>query len=254
LRGKGESYLDYFPEHGVIAGTYPDDRPDVERKLQSRIDTLANQPAHSPGITLEQLAAWLGPGQHSPEEVRQAMERMRPWLDRQGPAEFEQQQKQQHQAELERAKQDLATFRDNHDNDAAFGLLRAHLSRLGWRTETGADRERVHQEWVARAVEVLKEVQDLERRPAAPPEAWTERLQGPQKAWHGIAVETLDKMSPDVRAVETGELERRLRGLALTGRVSEPEYLALVERSSPAAAKRWNLTVARPSPTRVDHP
>lgn len=253
LHGKGESYHDYFPQHGFIAGTYPDDRPDVEQKLQSKIDTLANRPAFSPGVTLEQLAAWLGPGQHSPEEVREAMERMRPWLERQRPADLEQQQKQQ-QAELERAKQELASFRDNHDNDDVLGLLRAHLGRLGWRTETEADRQRVHQEWVARAVEVLKEVQDLERRPATPPQPWTERLQGPQKAWRGLPVETLDKMSPDMRAVETGELERRLRGLALTGRVSEPEYLALVERSSPAAAKRWNLTGASPSPMPADPP
>jgi hypothetical protein len=37
-------------------------------------------------------------------------------------------------------------------------------------------------------------------------------------------------MSTDVRAVESGEVERRLIDLALTGRVSEQEYRVLMGR------------------------
>jgi hypothetical protein len=39
-------------------------------------------------------------------------------------------------------------------------------------------------------------------------------------------------MSADVRAVETGELDRRVRDLALTGRATEQEFRVLTERSS----------------------
>jgi len=42
-------------------------------------------------------------------------------------------------------------------------------------------------------------------------------------------------MSADVRAVETGELDRRLRELALTGRITEQDYHALAARSSRVA-------------------
>jgi hypothetical protein len=66
----------------------------------------------------------------------------------------------------------------------------------------------------------------------------------------------LEKMSADMRAVETGELEKRLRELALTGRVSEQEYRALLERSSRAAvvANGRTSVVPIPSPAPADRP
>jgi hypothetical protein len=74
LRGKGESYHDYFPTHGSLSGTYPDDRPGIERRWQSEIDRILKSLAEGPprAVHLDDLNAWLGPGSHSAEEVRRA--------------------------------------------------------------------------------------------------------------------------------------------------------------------------------------
>src|SRR5262249_23044817 len=154
-------------------------------------------------------------------------------LDRQRPELFRKLREQQ-QAALEKAQQDLVAFRANHENEDIFELLRAHLARLGWHTETEGDRERAHQEWLQRALGVLPQVRELEQRPAATPEPWTELLRNRKAAWRSFEAAVLDKMSPDVRAVETGELEKRLQELAQTGRVTEAEYRALAKKSSRA--------------------
>jgi hypothetical protein len=234
LRGRGESYLDCYPSHVALVGTYPDDRPDIERRLQSRIDEILKSQTKDPPHTVprEDLMKWLEPGRHSAEEVRRTMELTRHELDRRRPAEIERYQEQQRSA-LERAQRNLATFREHHANDDMLEAVRDHLSRLGWRTETKQDRERIHQEWVERAAQVLQEVHELEQRPAVPAPAWAKPLRG-RGATFGPAFEPgkLESMSADVGAVETGELDRRLKQLALTGRVTEREYRALIERSS----------------------
>jgi hypothetical protein len=242
LRGRGESYQDYYPGHAALAGTYPDDRPDIERRLQSRIEQISRSLTKDPplGVRIEDLAARLGPGVHSAEEVRQAMELMRPELEKQRPEKIERYRVQQ-RAALERAQRNLAAFQEDHANDDVLEAVRAHLSRLGWRVETERDRERVHQEWVERGVQVLQKVKELELRPAAATGAWVEPLRH-QRPSFGRAFEAgvLESMSADVWAVETGELERRLKELALTGRVTEQEYRALIEQSSrlPVIANR----------------
>jgi hypothetical protein len=231
LRGLGESYQDYYPGNPGLAGTYPDDRPDVERRLQARIDQISKSLATGPqlGVRVEDLGAWLGPGEHSAEEVRRAMAAMQPELEKRRAAEIGP-YRERLRAALEQAQRNLAAFRENHTNDDMFEALRAHLSRLGWRTETEEDRERVHQEWVGRAVQVL---QELEQRSAAPPEAWAEPLRNRAPTFvRAFGVGQLESMSTDVRAVETGELDRRLRDLALTGRITEQEYRALTKRSA----------------------
>jgi hypothetical protein len=232
LRGKGESYLDYFMGDAALTGTYPDDRPDIERRLQSRIDEISKSIAKGPplGMRPEDLFAWLGPGKHSPEDVRRAMDLMQPELEKRREAESETYRKQL-QAVLEKAQRDLAVSRERRADDDVFDALYGHLSRLGWRTETEQDRERVRQEWLERAVQVLHEVKELEQRPATSPGAWVE----PLRKRSGAAVRvikpgTLENVPADVRAVETGELERRLTDLALTGRVTEQEHRALVTR------------------------
>jgi hypothetical protein len=234
LRGKGESYHDYFPGHASLAGTYPDDRPGIEQQLQSQIDEVSRSLTKDPPVKVmvDDLAAWLGPGHHSAEEVRGAMEGIRRWREKQRPAEIQAYQERQ-RAALEHAERKLAAFRENHANDDVYEALRDHLSRLGWRTETEQDRERIHQDWVGRALQVLQEVKELEQRPAAPPAAWTEPLRSKRPAF-GRSFEpgALERMSADVRAVETGELDRRVRDLALTGRATEQEFRLLTERSS----------------------
>jgi hypothetical protein len=234
LRGKGESYHDYFPDHASLAGTYPDDRPGIERQLQSQLDEFSKSLTKEPPVKVmvDDLAAWLGPGHHSAEEVRGAMEGIRRWREKQRPAEIQAYRERQ-QASREQAERKLAAFRENHANDDVYEALRAHLSRLGWRTETEQDRERIHQDWVGRALQVLQEVKEMEQRPAASPGAWVEPLRS-RRLGFGRSFEpgALERMSADVRAVETGELDRRVRDLALTGRVTEQEYRMLTERSS----------------------
>jgi hypothetical protein len=80
LRDRGESYNDYYPRFAGLRGTYPDDRPDIERRLQTRIDEISKSLTIPLGVPLEELSAWLGPGEHSAEEVRQAMAAMQPGL------------------------------------------------------------------------------------------------------------------------------------------------------------------------------
>src|ERR1700722_3013838 len=91
LRDKGESYQDYFPGHAALPGTYPDDRPDIERSLQKRIDQILKSLKTEPslGFPLEDLATWLGPGEHPPGEVRRVMQLMqkRPEFERRRVAE-----------------------------------------------------------------------------------------------------------------------------------------------------------------------
>ncbi len=236
LRGRGESYHDYYMRDTGLAGTYPDDRPGIERQLQSQIDEFSKALTKEPrlGVMVDDLSAWLGPGHHSAEEVRQAMEGIRRSREAQRPAEIKAYRDRQ-QASLEQAERRLAAFRENHANDDVFESLRAHLSRLGWRTETEQDRERIHQDWVGRALQVLQDVKELELRPAAAPGAWVEPLRSRRPGFgRAFEPEALERMSADVRAVETGELDRRVKDLALTGRVTEPEYRLLTERSSRA--------------------
>jgi hypothetical protein len=229
LRDRGESYNDYYPRFAGLRGTYPDDRPDIEQRLQTRIDEISKSLTIPLGVPLEALSAWLGPGEHSAEEVRQAMAAMQPWLERRRAAENETRREQQ-RAALEKAQRDLASFRDDHTNEDVFEALRAHLSRLGWRTETEQDRRRAHQEWVERTVQLLHEVKELGQRPEATPEAWAVPLRSRGPIFGGVDARELKSMSTDVRAVESGEVERRLIDLALTGRVSEQEYRVLMGR------------------------
>jgi hypothetical protein len=136
-------------------------------------------------------------------------------------------------ASLEQTQRKLAAFREDHANDDVFEAIRDHLSRLGWRTETEQDRERIHQDWVGRALQVLQEVKELEQRPTAPPGDWVEPLRSRRAAYgRAFEPEALERMSADVRAVETGELDQRVKNLALTGRITEQEYRALTKRSS----------------------
>jgi hypothetical protein len=110
--------------------------------------------------------------------------------------------------------------------------VRAHLARLGWRSETEADRERIRQERMARALEVLKDVKELEQRHEGATPSWAEPLRNPPTSGGVVLISGLDKMPEDVRAVRSGELDARLRKLAVSGRISEEEYRALNERIS----------------------
>jgi hypothetical protein len=251
LRGLGESYHDHDPRYAVLAGTYPDDRPDIERRLQLRIDRLSKALTMDPPLAVraEDLLAWLGPGAHSADEIRRATELMRPQLEKRRSADMDQYREQQ-RAALEEAQRELATFREDRANDDVLEALRAHLSRLGWRTETEQDRAQARQQWVARALRVLREVKELEQRSASPPGPWVKFLRRRDRVvLHRREPGALESMSADKRAVETGELEARLRTLALTGRITEQEYRTLSERLSHAIANGGVAEVKTPGST-----
>jgi hypothetical protein len=148
LRGRGESYQDYYPWHASLDGTYPDDRPDIERRFRSRIEQisrlLTEDPPRDGGVQVvreEDLPAWLGlgPGRDSKEEVMQAIQLRRAHMEKRRIAEDEGYRARQ-QTELEQTRLALKAFQDDHTNDDVLEALRAHLSRLGWRTETEQDR------------------------------------------------------------------------------------------------------------------
>ncbi len=206
LRDKGESYQDYYPHYIIMEGVYPDDRPDREWRLQSDIDRIEEMLVKDvPSRDLKDL-----------EETQR-------------PAAIEQNRAQQ-RALLANAQRALTSFRENRVNEDVLEAVRAHLARLGWRSETEADRERIRQERMARALEVLKDVKELEQRPEGATPAWAEPLRNPPPSRGFILISGLDKMPEEVRAVQTGELGERLRKLAVSGRISEQEYRALSER------------------------
>ena len=233
LRDRGESYQDYYPGHASLAGTYPDDRPDIERRFRTHIEQTLKALADGPklGVRLEDLMALLGPGHHSAEEVQRATETLRPEAERRRAAETERYRDGQ-QAQLEKAQRALAAFQEDHTNEDVFNALRDHLSRLGWRVETESDRERIHQRWVERGVRVLQTVKELELRPGRAVEAWVETLRRPSAIGRAFEPGQLERMSPDVRVVENGGLEWRLYQLASTGRIIEQEYRSLAEQLS----------------------
>ena len=91
-------------------------------------------------------------------------------------------------------------------------------------------------------VQVLQELRELERRPAANPDAWVEPIRrrytspGPRRVPPkslGSAIAGRDPsegLSDDERTVRSGGVQRLLIGLAITGRISEQEYEAVVRR------------------------
>jgi hypothetical protein len=144
LRGLGESYHDYT-HNGGLAGTYPDDRPDVERKLRSRIEEISKALTDGPSVSVNllDLMPLLGPGHHSAEEVQWAMALLRPEAEKRRAAEVGPYREHQ-QALLEQAQRALLAFQENHENEDVFEALRANLNRLGWRVETDCDRRLIH--------------------------------------------------------------------------------------------------------------
>jgi hypothetical protein len=218
LRGLGESYQDWFP-YGGLDGVYPpDDRPARAALLNKQIaelsrsrtldDLLLEVPATEPDRT--RYLNWF-------ENRRSEYERHLPEMD-------------EHRLKsLELAKQALAKLDSNTD---VFEALHGHLTRLGWRPEAEQDRALAHQRWLTRAIVVLQDIKELEKRPQGSPEDWAEAMRRRQGS-SGIRLiqkGALDRWSPDEREAHTGGVERRLQNLATTGRVTKDEYDQLAKR------------------------
>jgi hypothetical protein len=217
FRGRGESYQDWFP-HGGLTGVYPDDRPAREAAFRQIIEQ-SSQP-----YSFDRMIASM------PEDLRA---RLQTELEARR-AEFERNLPQLEESRLkslESARQALAKMDDNVE---VFEKLRNHLTRLGWRVENAEDQRRVQVRTIARKVAVLREIKELAKRPTAAPGEWTERLRVQQERVEGVIAivdkNGLERMSQDEREAHLGGAERRLRELALTGRIANDEYEALSAR------------------------
>lgn len=210
LRGLGESYQDWFP-HGGLVGVYPDDRPEREAWLRAQIEQLSR-----PFQLHDMLLHPSMPDAVRAEILRQ-IEADRPALEQRF-AEL----RQSRQESLQVATRALAALDENID---VFQSLHDHLARLGWRVENADDRARLREQELRRAVEVLREIEVLEGRPAQTPGAWTEAIRrqprGPIRLHESGS---LDRMSADEREVAIGGARRRLRDLATSGRIDREQF------------------------------
>jgi hypothetical protein len=244
LRGLGESYQDYFP-WTKVDGIWPDDRNLEEARLRKAIDAAARPPLVQPSFE----GSWPGaeelrrrraqddankpPMTPEQEQVdkevsRRSQETYRAWI-----ASRRQDIDARHKEHLENAQRALAKFyRDAQQNADTFAELHAHLTRLGWRTESAEDREKTARKAMQRAVEVLRDVKRLELRPEAVKPDWArpaeEALSREQKVMRISRVSEHDKMTMEER--EARRVGNRLNKLAVSGRISKEEYETLQAR------------------------
>jgi hypothetical protein len=223
LRDLGESYQDYFP-HGELKGIWPDDREEredwirkqlelvskpLEFKFEVRVGTRVGRENGSVLVETEHQAQTLR------EELRREFDQKRPELE---------EKRRQMRASSERQ---LAELNQNPNGDV-FAALHAHLTRLGWRTENERDREDARLRSRQRKLAILRELKQMEARPAAPPGEWTDQIRkrraSQQGALHVFRADLLRGLSPDEREAETGGVERRLDQLALGGHIMKDEY------------------------------
>jgi hypothetical protein len=90
-------------------------------------------------------------------------------------------------------------------------------------------------------VAILQDIKRLEQRPAGPLARWAEALRRRYTSRAGMVVGVLAEARPggrgqaqgltdDETTVRRGGVQRRLIQLAITGRISEPEYESVVQR------------------------
>jgi hypothetical protein len=200
LRGLGESYQDWFP-WGELAGTYPDDLAERRSWIGKRIEE------YSPTIEFQAKTA-------SVEEMRAESAKR--------PSGMEEERRKT----LASLSASLAALDENAD---VFAALHRHVTRLGWRTERGEDRERARRKLLASAIAALSEIKELEPRPGSPASDWVET---PRQS-SGMALVAGEQMSEEEREVVFGRARKRLIALATSGRISKEEYASLSVRLGP---------------------
>jgi hypothetical protein len=118
----------------------------------------------------------------------------------------------------------------NNTNSDVFEALRAHLARLGWRTENAADRALQQRRKNEIRVEVLREVKRLEAGTSSAQPLWATRVSKRQRISVWRRTDEINGYDPEVRETyDPPGLERRLDELALSGRIAEAEYDRLQE-------------------------
>src|SRR5262249_18359871 len=148
---------------------WPDDRSAVEARLRQAIEEAARPPVPPPSFEAsgpeieERRRRWAKLYPHKPpmtpeqeqeglETSRRSREAYRAWFET-----HREEIDARHKERLEQAQRALAKFyRDEHQNADVFAELHAHLTRLGWRTESAEDREKSARKAIQRSVEILR--------------------------------------------------------------------------------------------------
>lgn len=124
--------------------------------------------------------------------------------------------------------------RSHQENDKVYDLLHAHLTRLGWRTLNAGDQKLLSAEHARRAVRVLQEVKQLERRMPAPLPEWAQEINkmgAPKGAGQYVLIAQVEGMTEDEKFVaHPGALPKRIDELAISGRITKDEYDTLLAR------------------------
>lgn len=132
---------------------------------------------------------------------------------------------------LKSARERLAEI-DDRTESMELRNLRRCLTRLGWRTETDADRDRLRRESLAKRVLVLQEMRLLMDRPLRPEPDWVPPQPLSQLAQFSVAPagSASNWAEEEIAARFPDSLYRRLRDLAAEGRMSEVEFLDLRQK------------------------
>ncbi|MET7245842.1 hypothetical protein ABZT49_21040 [Methylobacterium sp. EM32] len=231
LRGRGESYHDYYLRE--FEGTWPDDEASEVISLLKSIACLQD-PLSLPEVKFGVGTVVLPDG--TSETIRdeaQAREVEARWHGQL--AQFWQQCGHLRDEQISGFRDRVATI-DRQPNRDVFDRLRAHLARLGWHTETNEDRNRARAAARQRGVEVLQVVKQREARPAGECPSWAKpilerRERQRDRGSFGLTRATaLAGLDEDEREVERGWVPCRLDDLAVTGRIGEEEYTDLSGR------------------------
>jgi hypothetical protein len=212
LRGLGDSYQDFYP-YVLLEGVYPDDRAEREQQLRNSIEGLS-QP-------LGAVPSGLRP--ETEELMRKSLEE---WKSRTSAAELAGLETER-LSSLKRTEESLARIDVNSD---VFAAVKSHLTRLGWRVWTSEAHRSVNQAALAKRVEILRRIKELEGMPLETLPAWALPIEKPKPSagWRVIINQDWNRMSAEQREAYMPErLRNRLIDLAKTGRISEAEYAEL---------------------------
>jgi hypothetical protein len=234
LRGLGESYHDYFLLE--VDGIWPDDRPAWEAQLRKRIEDLSKPTNVLNYMSWAQLEEYVQkrielhpelprPTPEHMENIRVEMEIRKAEITRDLPV-----MEAQRNERLEQARRDLAEIQRGENGDV-FGALRAHLTRLGWRTENAEDRARTAHKIFEARVQILHDIKRLELRAESEMPEWARAL-GKTSGSVGTGWTTWTAVSADdtEEQRQARDVGPRLEKLARSGKITKEEYDLLRER------------------------
>lgn len=183
LRGLGEIAADW-KNIDPLPGIYPDFRADAEAQLRSELRRASELPRipSLDELTKQMQAFWDRRAKNNPsrppltddqkklqiEDLHRQWEAKRPESERL-PPDWE----KMHSSTLASLQRRLANLDANAD---IYREIKLHLTRLGWRVETAADRRAQQKRARQQNLPLLFEVRNLEKRREGPVGGWVEEL------------------------------------------------------------------------------